>query len=52
MPLNSPNYQKNYNTGGRIGYEDPKSARVAHITLFHDASRASALLLPLAAPAR
>lgn len=52
MPLNSPNYQKNYNTGGRIGYEDPKNARVAHITLFHDASRASALLLPLAAPAR
>jgi len=49
MPLNSPDYQKNYNTGGRIGYEDPKSARVAHITLFHDASRPSALLLPLAA---
>jgi hypothetical protein len=49
MPLNSPDYQKNYNTGGRIGYEDPKSARVAHITLFHGGSRASALLLPLAA---
>jgi hypothetical protein len=48
MPLNSPNYQKNYNTGGRIGYEDPKHARVAHITLFHDASHASALLLPRA----
>ncbi|MGH6739945.1 MAG: CocE/NonD family hydrolase, partial [Bradyrhizobium sp.] len=52
MPLNSPNYQKNYNTGGRIGYEDPKDARVAHIKLFHDASRGSALVLPLAAPAR
>jgi len=49
MPLNSPDYQKNYNTGGRIGYEDPKSARVAHITLFHGGSRTSALLLPLAA---
>lgn len=49
MPLNSPDYQKNYNTGGRIGYEDPKSARVAHITLFHGGSRASALQLPLAA---
>jgi uncharacterized protein len=48
-PLNSPNYQKNYNTGGRIGYEDPKDARVAHITLFHDSRRASALILPLAA---
>jgi len=52
MPLNSPAYQKNYNTGGRIGYEDPRNARVAHITLFHDRSRASALLLPLAAAAR
>src|SRR6185437_9231976 len=52
MPLNSPAYQKTYNTGGRIGYEDPRNARVAHITLFHDRSRASALLLPLAAAAR
>ena len=52
MPLNSPIYQKNYNTGGRIGYEDPKNARVAHIRLFHDGSRASVLLLPLAATAR
>jgi putative CocE/NonD family hydrolase len=51
MPLNSPDYQKNYNTGGRIGYEDPSNARVAHITLFHDKSRASALILPLAAAA-
>jgi hypothetical protein len=51
MPLNSPNYQKNYNTGGRIGYEDPKDARVAHIKLFHEAGRASALVLPLAAAA-
>ena len=52
MPLNSPTYQKNYNTGGRIGYEDPKDARVAHITLFHDGGRASVLLLPLAATVR
>ncbi|HEX4159847.1 MAG TPA: CocE/NonD family hydrolase [Rhizomicrobium sp.] len=52
MPLNSPNYQKNYNTGGRIGYEDPRTARVAHIKLFHDTARASALLLPLAAGVR
>lgn len=50
MPLNSPDYQKNYNTGGRVGYEDPRQARVAHIELFHNGSRASALLLPLAAP--
>jgi uncharacterized protein len=49
MPLNSPDYQKNYNTGGRIGYEDPENGRVAHITLFHGGSRVSALTLPLAA---
>lgn len=52
MPLNSPNFQKNYNTGGRIGYEDPKDARVAHIRIFHDGNRASRLELPLAAAAR
>ena len=36
-PLNSPNYQKNYNTGGRIGYENPADARIAHIRIYHDA---------------
>jgi uncharacterized protein len=50
-PLNSPNYQKNYNTGGRIGYENPADARVAHIRIFHDGRRSSRLLLPLAAAA-
>ena len=48
-PLNSPNYQKNYNTGGRVGYEDPAQARIAHIRIFHEAARASRLVLPLAA---
>jgi uncharacterized protein len=48
-PLNSPNFQKNYNTGGRIGYEKPEDIRVAHINIFHDAERASQLVLPLAA---
>lgn len=52
MPLNSPMYQKNYNTGGRIGYEDQKDARIAHIKLFHDGQNSSALILPLAAPPR
>ena len=47
-PLNSPNYQKNYNTGGRIGYENPADARIAHIRIFHDDRRASRLTLPLA----
>ena len=49
MPLNSPSFQKNYNTGGRIGYEDPRQARVAHIKIFHDGRHASVLQLPLAA---
>ncbi|HEV8018781.1 MAG TPA: CocE/NonD family hydrolase [Steroidobacteraceae bacterium] len=47
-PLNSPSYQKNYNTGGRIGYENPADARVAHIRIFHDSGHASRLTLPLA----
>jgi putative CocE/NonD family hydrolase len=47
-PLNSPNYQKNYNTGGRIGYERLEDARVAHVSIFHDARHPSRLILPLA----
>ncbi|HKB69647.1 MAG TPA: CocE/NonD family hydrolase [Thermoanaerobaculia bacterium] len=50
-PLNSPAYQKNYNTGGRIGYEKLEDARIARIKVFHDGQRASRLVLPLAAPA-
>jgi hypothetical protein len=48
-PLNSAQYQKNYNTGGRIGYEKIEDARIAHIKVFHDAKQASVLELPLAA---
>jgi len=50
-PLNSPAYQKNYNTGGRIGYERIDDARIANIRIFHDAQRSSYLTLPLAAAA-
>jgi putative CocE/NonD family hydrolase len=49
-PLNSPNYQKNFNTGGRIGYENLEDARIANIKVFHDAERNSRLTLPLAVP--
>ena len=49
-PLNSPNYQKNFNSGGRLGYEKIEDARVANIKIFHDAERPSVLELPLAAP--
>jgi putative CocE/NonD family hydrolase len=48
-PLNSPDYQKNYNSGGRIGYERLEDARVAHIRVLHDATHASRLIVPLAA---
>jgi uncharacterized protein len=51
-PLNSPNYQKNYNTSGRIGYEKLENAKVANIRIFHDRERKSLLTLPLAAPFR
>jgi uncharacterized protein len=47
--LNSPAYQKNYNTGGRIGYEKIEDARIAHIRIFHDAKHKSYLTLPLTA---
>jgi uncharacterized protein len=49
-PLNVPAYQKNFNSGGRMGYETLKDARVANIKLFHDAQHPSSLTLPLAAP--
>ena len=51
-PLNSPFYQKNYNTGGRVGYENPADARIAHVRIFHDGRHASRLTLPLAASAQ
>ncbi|HEY5103011.1 MAG TPA: CocE/NonD family hydrolase, partial [Steroidobacteraceae bacterium] len=50
-PLNSPNYQKNYNAGGRSGYETLADARIANIEIFHDAKHPSRLVLPLAAAA-
>ena len=50
-PLNSPGFQKNYNTGGRVGYEKIEDARIAHVRIFHDATHPSQLILPLAASA-
>jgi putative CocE/NonD family hydrolase len=50
-PLNSPNYQKNYNSGGRVGYEKLADARIAQIRIFHDEKHASRLSVPLAAAA-
>ncbi|HVU17671.1 MAG TPA: CocE/NonD family hydrolase [Candidatus Didemnitutus sp.] len=48
-PLNRPDFQKNFNTGGRIGYEKIEDARVATIKIYHDAVHPSRLVLPVAA---
>jgi uncharacterized protein len=45
-PLNPPQYQKNYNTGGRIGYEKTADSRIANIKVFHDGEHASSLAAP------
>lgn len=47
-PLDMPAWQKNYNTGGRIGYENADAARKATITVHLDPRHASYLELPLA----
>ncbi|MEM9388195.1 MAG: CocE/NonD family hydrolase [Pseudomonadota bacterium] len=48
-PLNDPTMQKNFNTGGRLGFETAQDARVATIQLHHDAQYPSRLEVPLAA---
>jgi len=50
LVLNSPNSihtQKNYNSGGVVAQESAKDARVARITLYHDAAHPSFLELPI-----
>jgi uncharacterized protein len=46
-PVDDPYFQKNLNTGGRIGYERMVDARVATITLHHDRANPSVLRLPV-----
>ena len=48
-PVNSLWSQKNYNSGGVVANESDKDARKVTVTLYHDASRPSALYVPLAA---
>jgi len=46
----SPNsifWQKNYNSGGVVADETAKDARAAHVKVYHDATHASAIQLPL-----
>jgi predicted acyl esterase len=45
--LSSPEYEKNYNSGGPVADESGKDARVAHVTLLHDAAHPSVLELPV-----
>ena len=44
---NSIYTQKNYNGGGTVAQESGQDARTAHVTLYHDAERASYLDLPV-----
>ena len=47
-PLNIPDLQKNFNSGGRLGYETAKDARTATFSVHLDPQHASYLELPLA----
>jgi putative CocE/NonD family hydrolase len=42
---NFPRYDRNLNTGGRVGFES--AGRVAEQTVFHDSARPSRLILPM-----
>jgi uncharacterized protein len=44
--------EKNYNSGGTVADESAKDARTAHIILYHDARRPSALEIPVVRAAR
>lgn len=48
-PVNTPGVQKNYNSGGRIGYETARDARTASISVHLDPGHPSFLEIPLAA---
>jgi hypothetical protein len=47
-PIDDPNIERNYNSGGRPGYEKASDAKVAHVSLHLDAAHPSYLELPLA----
>jgi uncharacterized protein len=48
-PFDHPYFQKNLNTGGRIGYERMADAKVATVSLHHDRNHPSLLRLPIVA---
>ena len=45
--INSIYFEKNYNSGGDVETESGKDARVAHVTVYHDAEHPSALEIPI-----
>ena len=47
-PINSINYEKNYNNGGVVAASSVKDARTVTVRLFHDAKHPSALYVPVA----
>jgi uncharacterized protein len=44
---NSPQWQKNYCSGGVVAEETAKDARTCHVLVYHDASHPSTIQLPL-----
>jgi putative CocE/NonD family hydrolase len=49
--VNSILWQKNYCSGGVVAEETAKDARTCHVQIYHDATHASAIQLPLREPA-
>jgi hypothetical protein len=50
-PVNSPNWEKNYNSDGTVADESGKDAHTVTVTVYHDSQHPSALYLPIAAKA-
>jgi putative CocE/NonD family hydrolase len=46
-PYNDPTAQKNYNSGGRLGFETKEDARTAKVILHHNKKYPSRVVLPL-----
>lgn len=47
-PYNDPSAQKNYNSGGKLGFETSGDARAATIKLYHNSDYPSLLEIPIA----
>ena len=45
--INSSQFEKNYNSGKPVAAESGADARIAHVTLYHDAEHPSALEIPI-----